>query len=197
MKVCPTCKWENEENASKCNYCSQKLLSTKLIQDESVVTVIKNADNQTVVAIPYWMWLLGGLSTAFGIVFVIILWLSGWNQPLAFFALTGGMLFVGIFFFCGLTTKVTFDTILGNITIRQYIWLWPYRTRHIPKKEVQYTTTASDEPSVVGVPGIIAASSYEVLIKVAGRKKTIKIVCLSMGRANYLADRIKAFIRLD
>ena len=159
------------------------------------MTSVKDNHNQTVIAIPFWMWFIGGLFIFFGILLIVLfLWSSGRDTPLSVFVAIGSLLFVGIFFFVGLMTKVTLDNTLGNVTIRQYIWLWPYRTRHIPMKEVRCAVTEISEASS-GVPGGIDLPTYNVVIGVAGRKKLLKIGCLSKGRAYNLADRIKAFVQ--
>lgn len=160
------------------------------------MTRLKDTLNETVVAFPIWMWFLGGFFTAGGIALFVVFMLPSSNISADAFALPGGFLFVGIFFFVGLTTKVTFDNALGNIIIRQYIGLWPYRTKYVPKKEVQYATTRISE-GTSGIPGGIDIPSYDVSIRVAGRKKEIKIGTLSKSKCMYLADRINAFIRFE
>ena len=152
---------------------------------------VKNNDNQIVVPLPIWMRIIAGLCAAFGIGVFAIIVLTAWNRTGLGVAL--GFLLFGIFFLglLGLTVKVTFEKALGKITIRKCIWSLPYRTRCISKKEVQSaTTTWSTEYG-------FAFDTYGVSIPVSGRKKPVKIGDFSRKSANYLADRINAFILAD
>ena len=156
---------------------------------------VKNTDNQIVIPLPLWMRITAGLCATFGIGVFTIIVLTAWNRTGPELAL--GFLLFGIFFLglLGLTTKVTLDDTLGNITIRKCVWSFLYRTRHIPKKQVQRVTTTWTEAQSAGTTFIPA--NYGVSIKIEGRKKPMKVDNLSRKSANYLADRINAFIRLE
>ena len=155
---------------------------------------VKNTDNQIVVRLPIWMQIIAGLCVACGIGVFAIIVLTAWNTTGLGVAL--GFLLFGIFFLglLGLTTKVTFDEALGNITISNRIWSLPYRTRRIPRKPVQSVTPTVSQDSVGPTAGF---TYYGVSIRVEGRIKPVKIGNPSRKSANYLADRINRFARFE
>ena len=155
------------------------------------MTRAKDTDNRVVVHFPTWVRVLGA---------VCVLGFSALSYSIApdtqditsdvtslvMSILIGLLALLGLFML-GYTSQFIFDHTLGNMTIRTGVGPFTYRIRHIPKTEV--LTVGVDEETAEGV------TLWRVSLGISVRKKDLKIIVNNQRKANYLADRIKAFIQ--
>ena len=82
------------------------------------------------------------------------------------------------------------------MTIRKGVGPFTYRNRTFSKGEV-LTCEVSKETSEATSAGPYGGSSvtlWRVSLEISGRKKDLKIIVNDEKRANYVADRIRAFL---
>ena len=153
------------------------------------ITPAKDTDNRVVVHFSTWLRIFGGIgSLGFGgLSYAIAQGIGEDTASLVLFLCVGLPLTFLCIFFLGYTSQFIFDHTLGNMTIRTGVGPFTYRIRHIPKTEV--LTVGVDEETAEGV------TLWRVSLGISVRKKDLKIIVNNQRKANYLADRIKAFIQ--
>lgn len=150
---------------------------------------VKNTDNQIVVPPPILWRVLGWFCVTGGIGLLIIM--EVWGDLLT--KLLGLLmlfpLFTGVYLL-GYRTEVIFDNVLGNITIRKLVGPLAYRTRHISKRDLR-SATANRQGDQYD------AGEWTVWLRIEGTIEPVKISNVRRSSANYLADRINAFVRFE
>ena len=150
---------------------------------------VNNTDNQIVVPPPISWRILGWFCATVGIGILIIMEVEGDFLVKLLGLLLLIPLFTGVFLL-GYRTEVTFDHVLGNITIRTLVGPFAYRTRRISKRDLR-SAIASEQRDEY------AAGQWTVWLWMKGTFESVKISNVRRSSAKYLADRINAFIQFE
>jgi len=192
-----------EKYHEKAGYGTGAVQSTfrERTQNEQVedrrITPAKDTDNRVVVHFSTWLRVFGGIgSLGFGgLSYVLAQDIGEDTASLVLFVCVGLLTFLCIFFL-GYTSQFIFEHTLGNITIRTGVGPFTYRNRTFSKGEVLTceVSKGTSEATSAGPYGGISVTLWRVSLEISGRKKDLKIIVNDEKRANYVADRIRAFL---
>ncbi len=156
------------------------------------MTGAQDVDNRVVVHLPTWLRVFGGIGSAgFGALsYALAQGIGEDTASLVLFICVGLTLTFLSIFFLGYTSQFIFDHTLGNMTIRSGVGPFAYRNRTFSKRDM-LTVRVSKETSE---PGSMPVTLWRVSLGISIRKKDLKIIVNNEKMANYLVDRIRAFL---
>ena len=157
--------------------------------EDRQMTGAQDVDNRVVVHLPTWLRVFGGIcSLGFGgLSYGLAQGIGENTASLVLFICVGLPLTFLSIFFLGYTSQFIFGHTAGNMTIRAGVGPLTYRTRHIPNKQVR-TVGVSEETGE-------GFTFWRVSLGISGREKDLNIIVNNEKRADYLVNRIRAFVR--